>query len=293
MSYPSIATEMAYAKVNLALHIVARLPNGYHQLDSVAAFTDIGDQLSASPIADGVLRLSLDGAFAEGLSTTDNLIIRAAQLLREHAQIELGADIRVTKQIPVGAGLGGGSADAAAALRLLNRVWNLRYSPAALAELAMGLGADVPACVFSQAARMEGVGDELTPMPYVPALPLVLVYPHSPCWTPQVYGAMAGKVFSGRLSEIPTVGAENTEWVDWLKQCRNDLEPAACELNTHIQLMLAELAAAHGCVLARMSGSGSACFGVFGSVAEAEAAASAMQNAHPEWWVRASHILQC
>jgi 4-diphosphocytidyl-2-C-methyl-D-erythritol kinase len=292
MSYPPPASEMAYAKINLALHIVGRLPNGYHQLDSVAAFIDRGDCLSATPTADGVLRLSIDGPFGEELAAADNLVIRAAQRLRNYAQTPLGADMRLDKQIPVGAGLGGGSTDAAATLRLLNRLWNLRYSPAVLAEMAVELGADIPACVFSHAARMEGIGDELTPLPHVPALPLVIAYPHAPCWTPQVYAAMAGKPFSGRLSDIPTMGAGQEEWLQWLARSHNDLQGAACELNPQISPMLEALGQMQGALLARMSGSGSACFALFADAGQAERAAATMQNAHPQWWVRASRIMQ-
>lgn len=292
MSYAPTASEVAYAKVNLSLHLIDRQLDGYHQLDSVVAFVDIGDHLYATAEAEGTLRLSIDGAYGEGLSNLDNLIIRAAQLLKTYQQTPLGAHIRLTKNIPVGAGLGGGSADAAAALRMLNRLWGLRLSTPALAELGAHLGADVPACIFSQTTRMEGIGDRLLPVPHVPSLPLVLIYPNAPLWTPDVYGAMAGKSFSGRLSDIPTIGAPTENWHTWLHTCRNDLEQAATELSPHIVSMLQALDESGGCVLARMSGSGSACFGVFADAQSAEAAAQKIQSAQPGWWVRASHSLQ-
>ena len=291
MSYVPSASEMAYAKVNLALHLVERLPNGYHQLDSIVAFVDIGDQLQATINPQGTLQLSIDGAYGQNLPTEDNLIIRAAQCLQQQAQLSMGAHIRLSKHIPVGAGLGGGSADAAAALRLLNRLWGLGYSDAMLAELGEQLGADIPACIFSQATRMEGIGEQLTAMPYVPSMPLLLVYPNVPLWTPDVYRAMTNKPFSGRLSAIPSIGSSMDSWIQWLQQCGNDLEYAAHTLNPHIATMLQALAFVDGCMLARMSGSGSACFGIFATNEHAAAAEQKIRSAHPSWWVRASQIL--
>lgn len=290
MSLPQSNTEMAYAKINLALHLIERLPNGYHRLDSVVAFVEQGDRLTGHATADGTIRLAMDGLFAEGLPTTDNLVIRAAKLLQAHAATPLGAELQLDKATPVGAGLGGGSADAAAALRLLNRLWNLRYSFPALAELGAQLGADVPACVFSQAARMEGIGDELTPLPHLPALPLVLAYPNAPLWTPDVYAAMAEKPFAGRLSDMPRMGADAAQWLDWLNGTGNDLELGARELSPHIAPMVDALAQADGCTLARMSGSGSACFGIFADMDAAQAATQKLRSAQPEWWVCASRI---
>ncbi|MCH2546143.1 MAG: 4-(cytidine 5'-diphospho)-2-C-methyl-D-erythritol kinase [Alphaproteobacteria bacterium] len=291
MPYSLIANETAYAKINLALQLVVQLPNGYHQLDSVVGFIDIGDHLQASAEMDGTIRLAIEGIYSEGLCSENNLVIRAAQCLQQHANLSVGAHIRLTKNIPVGAGLGGGSADAAASLRLLNRVWNLRYSTAMLAEISEELGADVPACVFSQSTRMEGVGEQLSPLPHVPALPIAVVYPNIPLWTPDVYTALHGKGFSGRLSNIPAIGATSKQWLDWLHAHANDLEAPAMQLNNQIIAMLKQLASTQGCVLSRMSGSGSACFGVFENAHSAELAAQEIQTAQPKWWVRSSHIL--
>lgn len=287
------ATEPAYAKINLALHLIDRLPNGYHRLDSVVAFVDIGDVIHAEPTADAALELRIDGAFSEGLSTTDNLVIRAARRLQEHAQVPFGARLRLNKETPVGAGLGGGSADAAATLRVLNRLWRLDYSLPALAELAEPLGADVPACLFSAPLRMEGIGEILTPMPQIPTFAAVLVYPHQPLWTPEVYGAVdTEQDFSGQLPAVPTIGAPQEAWLYWMRQSCNDLQPAAQRLNAEIAPMLHGLADTPHCLLARMSGSGSACFALYATDAEAQLAAAQMQHAHPGWWVRASRILR-
>lgn len=278
--------EMAKAKVNLALHVVERLPNGYHRLDSLAVFVDTGDRLEAELRQDGELHLSIEGEFAEGLPIADNLILRAAKLLQHQAGIALGANIRLLKHIPVGAGLGGGSADAAAALRLLNRLWRAEFSDMALAELGAQMGADIPACVFSGAVRMEGIGDQLSPVPHVPRFPLVLVYPHAPLWTPDVYRAMAGKAFSGILPALPGMGAGQAAWIEWLAATHNNLEAASRELSPHIELMIDALCGTEGCVLARMSGSGSACFGIYATERQAASAEKALREQHPEWWVR-------
>lgn len=291
MSFFPSNSETAYAKVNLALHLVERLSSGYHRLDSVAAFVGVGDRLQATTNPQGTLQLVIDGPYGEGLPTENNLILRAAHCLQQQAKLPLGAHIRLSKQIPVGAGLGGGSADAAAALRLLNRLWGLHYNDAMLAELGGQLGADIPVCVFSQSARMEGIGELLSPIPHIPPLPLVLVYPNVPLWTPDVFRAMTGKSFSGRLSAIPAMGAALEDWMEWLHKNSNDLEQAAHSLNPHIAIILSALNSQEGCTLARMSGSGSACFGLFATHAQAVAAEQKLQSAQPNWWVRASQLL--
>lgn len=288
MTVPFSLHETAPAKVNLALHVVERLPNGYHRLDSIAVFTDIGDRLEAELRQDGELRLTLEGEFAEGLPISDNLILRAANLLQQQTKTLFGADIRLLKHIPVGAGLGGGSADAAAALRLLNRLWQTDCNDAILAELGGQLGADIPACVFSAAVRMEGIGDRLSPVPQAPRFPLVLVYPHIPLWTPDVYRAMTGKSFSGILHAIPGMEAGQAEWRDWLRATHNDLEAASRQLLPHIETMLDTLLQCEGCVLSRMSGSGSACFGIFETDQQAAHAQKTLKQRHPGWWVRAA-----
>lgn len=290
MAIPFSFHETAPAKVNLALHIVERLPDGYHRLDSIAVFTDIGDRLEAELRQDGELQLVIEGEFAEGLPIADNLILRAAKLLQQRAAIPLGANIRLWKHVPVGAGLGGGSADAAAALRLLNRVWGAGLSDVVLAELGGQLGADIPACVFSGAVRMEGIGEQLSPVLHVPQFSLVLAYPNAPLWTPDVYRAMTGKVFSGILPALPGIGADRAEWLEWLKVTHNDLEAASRELSPHIEAMIGALRRNAGCMLARMSGSGSACFGVFETVEQAVGAQKFLKRQHPEWWMQAALV---
>lgn len=284
-------TEPAYAKINLALHLLSRRSDGYHLLDSVVSFVDTGDMLRAAPTQDGTFTLEIDGAFGEGLATADNLVLRAAQRLQQYAGVPFGARLHLDKQIPIGAGLGGGSADAAAALRLLNRLWNLRYSLPALAELSEPLGADVPACVFSTPLRMEGIGERITPLPHVPPLAVLLMYPRQPLWTPDVYKAMQVQDFSGQLPPVPPIGAAVEAWLDWLHHSRNDLETAAYRLNPEVQAAVGVLAQLPDCLFARMSGSGSACFALFATAEQAEKAAAEMQRTHPQWWVRAAYML--
>lgn len=291
MSHPSFAHEPAYAKINLALQLIHRLPNGYHRLDSVVAFVDSGDMLEAAVSEDSALHLTIEGAFAKGLSTTDNLVIRAAEALQAHAAVPFGASLRLHKHIPVGAGLGGGSADAAAALRLLNRLWGCNYSLPMLAELAAPLGADVPACVFSNGLRMEGIGDVLTPVIHLPKFAVLLVYPRTPLWTAEVYGAVEQGDFSGQLPPLPAMGAAHGQWQHWLQESRNDLEQPARRLSADINEMVSVLAASSHCLLARMSGSGSACFGLYAEIAHARAAEAEIQQAHPQWWTRPSMVL--
>lgn len=291
MAFPPVASEHGYAKINLALQLIDRLPNGYHRLDSVVSFVGIGDNLQAEPTTDGLITLHMNGEFSDGLPTTDNLVIRAAKLLQRHSDTPLGARITLQKDVPVGAGLGGGSADAAATLRLLNRLWRLDYSLPALAELSESLGADVPACIFSHPLRMEGIGEHITPMPQVPRMAVVLVYPHEPLWTPEVYGQVQEDDFSGQLPPLPHIGADAQAWNNWLVLSANDLMPAAFRLSSSIRKMLAALAETDDCLLARMSGSGSACFALYAADAHARAAADKIKRAHPGWWVRASSTL--
>lgn len=288
---PSLAaTEPAYAKINLALHLIERLPNGYHRLDSVVGFVENGDTVQVEPAEDGALSLQIDGTFRDGLPLDGNLVIRAAQRLRDHAGSPFGARIRLSKEIPVGAGLGGGSADAAATLRALNRLWRLDYGLPTLAGLAENLGADVPACVFSTPLRMEGIGEVLTPVPHIPAMAVVLVYPHMPLWTPEVYGAVQTEDFSGQLPPLPGMGAAGEAWLRWMHHSRNDLGRAAERIQPVVREMLAALSGGDGCLFARMSGSGSACFGLYATADAASRAAERLKETHPQWWVRASRI---
>ena len=279
----SVLQARAPAKINLWLHVTGRRPDGYRELDSLVAFADIGDRLTAAPAAG--LSLSVTGSFAGALGDgADNLVLKAAQALAEHCGVPANAALRLEKTLPVAAGIGGGSADAAAALRLCARLWQADIGADGLARLALGLGADVPACLAGRTARMRGIGERLAPLdPAPPAVPAVLVNPGVPVSTGRVFDALA-EPFSpparDRGGELAARAAPN----------RNDLEAPAIALAPEIAQVLAALRAATGLRLARMSGSGATCFGLFGSDAEAAAAARAIAAAHPSWWVAACRI---
>ena len=215
--FPGPLQELAPAKVNLALHVTGRRPDGYHLLDSLVVFARVGDMLEAEPAA-GV-SLTLGGKFGGSLGVDgDNSVLRAAALLRPQGQ---GAALRLTKVLPVAAGLGGGSADAAAALRLLARLWGL---PLPRAEETLALGADVPVCLAGRAARMRGIGERLDPVD-LPPFWLVLANPGVPVSTPAVFAALAARENPG-LPPIPALG-DAAELCAWLGKTRNDLETPA------------------------------------------------------------------
>jgi 4-diphosphocytidyl-2-C-methyl-D-erythritol kinase len=274
--------ELARAKVNLDLLVTGRRADGYHELDSLVAFADIGDELILEPSPE--LTLELIGPFAAGLGTgEDNLVLRAAQELAAAAGVRRpSARLRLDKRLPVAAGLGGGSADAAAALRGLRRLWGLPLDDGALAEIGLGLGADVPVCLPSRPARMRGVGERIEPAPGLAVLHLLLVNPQRPLATAAVFRELPATGMGPRSAE-PPAGPD----LEWLARSRNDLELPARSLLPVIGEVLTALADVPGCRLARMSGSGATCFGLFGQPAEAKAAAASIARAHPGWWVAA------
>lgn len=274
-------TEPAPAKVNLALHVTGRRADGYHLLDSLVAFAGIGDRLEAEPAA--TLSLAIDGPFARDLGAgADNLVLRAALLLRGSGPE--GAALRLTKSLPVASGIGGGSADAAATLRLLARLWTRPLPPV---EALASLGADVPVCVAGTATRMRGIGDELAPVP-LPPFWLVLVNPGVPVPTPAVFAAL-GRRDNPPMADPPAF-RDAEALAAWLAAQRNDLEAPAAILAPEIRAVLDALAAEPGCRLARMSGSGATCFGFFTTAEPALAAAEAIRAAAPGWWVAASPV---
>lgn len=275
-------SELAPAKVNLALHVTGRRPDGYHLLDSLVAFPRTGDRLEAEP-APG-LSLAIDGPFARDLGAgADNLVLRAALLLRGDAGP--GAALRLTKSLPVASGIGGGSADAAAALRLLSRLWD-RPLPPRTAQA--GLGADVPVCTLGQACRMRGIGDDLAPLA-LPAFWLVLANPGVPVSTPAVFASLAGRE-NPPLSEPPAF-PDAEALATWLAAQRNDLEAPAATLAPEIRAVLDALAETPACRLARMSGSGATCFGFFTAPEPALAAADILRDSHPAWWAVAAPVV--
>ena len=269
-------TEAAPAKLNLFLHVLGRRADGYHLLDSLAVFAAAADRLHAAP-AD-TLTLSVTGPHGAALADeADNLVLRAARALAEAAGITAGAALTLEKHLPVASGIGGGSADAAAALRLLARLWNLHPAPADLAAIAARLGADVPVCLTTTPSRMGGVGEVLTAPPMLPRFGLALVNPGLPVATADVFRARQGP-FSDP-APLPDAFPDAATLAGFLAaHTRNDLEPPARALCLAIGAVLAALAATPGCLLARMSGSGATCFGLFASPE------AAIAPTNPGWW---------
>jgi 4-diphosphocytidyl-2-C-methyl-D-erythritol kinase len=274
-----VLSEAAPAKVNLALHVVGRRGDGYHLLDSVVVFAAIGDGLTATGADD--LTLTLTGPFAAALAAdADNLVLRAARMLAGAGGIVPRARLTLDKRLPVASGIGGGSADAAAALRLLSRLWRLDLAAADLAALALRLGADVPVCLAGRPARMTGVGEILLSAPALPACGLVLLNPGVPVATADVFRARAG-AFSPPL-DLPAAWPDVAAMAAGLAALGNDLEPPALALQPAIAEALAALRALPGCLLARMSGSGATCFGLFPGAPAAALASAGLHRAG--WW---------
>ncbi len=277
--------ERAHAKINLFLHVTGRRPDGYHLLDSLAVFAGAHDVLSATPAPE--LGLSVSGRFGATLRQEDassNLVVRAAGLLRGAGSLEpgAGAAFLLEKNLPVASGIGGGSADAAAALRLLCRLWPDRApEPARLQALAVTLGADVPVCLSERPARMGGVGDLLSAAPFLPEYGLLLVNCGEAVSTPAVFRARAAELRAP--ADLPAGWPDASAMAADLGRLHNDLQPAAISLCPAIAEVLEAIKRQRGCLLARMSGSGATCFGLFPQAAAAAAAANAL--ARPDWWV--------
>lgn len=274
-------SEFAPAKINLHLHVVGRRDDGYHLLDSLVAFAGIGDRLSVTPADE--LSLSVVGPFAAALQAeTDNLVLRAARAVAAQAGIEATGRMVLEKNLPVASGIGGGSADAAAALRLLCRFWRLEFPAGMLDQLAVRLGADVPVCIASRPTMMSGIGETLAPAPKLPQVGIVLVNPGIAVSTPAVFRSRPSS-FS-LPAQFPEEGWQDVDaLVASLHATRNDLELSAWTLAPPIGDALAALSAVPECLMSRMSGSGATCFGLFASAGAACEAAVGMRRAG--WWV--------
>ncbi|WGD50518.1 4-(cytidine 5'-diphospho)-2-C-methyl-D-erythritol kinase [Bradyrhizobium sp. CB1650] len=288
--------EEGRAKVNLSLRVVGRRADGYHDLESVVAFADCADRLTLEP--GGELRLITTGPLAAACGdTSDNLVLKAARLLADAVpNLKLGA-FALDKVLPVAAGIGGGSADAAAALRLLARLNDLALNDPRLQRVALATGADVPVCLLSRACDMTGVGEQLLPL-MLPSMPCVMVNPRVPVATKEVFQALGlrnGELLVGATDVIeapawPEEGASIADWIDVLETVANDLEAPAMRIEPVIGDVLEALRASAGVKLARMSGSGATCFAIFGAPAEAHAAAEQIRRDHPGWWVHAGTL---
>jgi 4-diphosphocytidyl-2-C-methyl-D-erythritol kinase len=275
----------APAKINLFLHVGGKRPDGFHDLESLVVFVDAGDRLAFEPAES--LTLRIDGPFGDSLvADEDNLVLRAVRALAKHFGVGTAAAITLTKNLPVASGIGGGSADAAAALRGLAQLWTLDVSRDELQHIAATLGSDVPVCVESRTAWMEGRGEVVIPVAGLPPAWLVLVNPGVAVPTGKVFGALRTRSGVGRTnhSDVGRVA-------DYLHSTRNDLEAPAREIAPVIGAVLAMLRAQRGAVAARMSGSGATCFAILESSDAAQAAADAIKAAQPGWWVTAARVL--
>lgn len=278
----------APAKVNLYLHVTDQRDDGYHELDSLVVFAGINDVIEISP-ADG-LRLSFDGPFGGDLPPgPENLALKAARRLGEAAGITKGAAIGLEKRLPVASGIGGGSADAAAVLNGLMAFWQVDPESVDLYGLALDLGADVPVCLYGLSAFVGGVGEEIRRAPAMPPAWLVLVNPGVALSTQAVFDArQGGFTGDGRFEESP---ATANVLAEILAGRKNDLTEGAVRLQPPIADALGALEAAEECLLARMSGSGATCFGLFEDAGSAARAASVLSQSQPGWWVRAAPLL--
>jgi 4-diphosphocytidyl-2-C-methyl-D-erythritol kinase len=282
----AVLTEKAPAKINLTLRVLGRRADGYHELESLVAFADVGDMLrlqTGAPLA-----LEVGGPYAEACgAAADNLVLKAAAALSARVEgLRLGRFV-LTKELPVAAGIGGGSADAAAALRLLVHANRQIFSRADFAdprvqEVALSVGADVPVCLSSRARIMRGVGEELLEPLDLPKLPALLVNPGAPLSTRDVFARLGGKFSKPSSAEVPRNFAVLLEW---LGQHGNDLTPSAIACVPVIADVLSALSAMPGARLVRMSGSGSTCFALFASAGEAAAAAQRLKTERKDWWV--------
>jgi len=298
-SHAVLLRDHAPAKVNLTLGIRGKRPDGYHDLASLIVFADIGDTLTFEAAHDGAFSLETEGGFAEAIDG-GNLVLRAAELVQATFSLPFGGRFALDKRLPVAAGLGGGSSDAAAAVRLLLRAAETsqhlgNQDPAGpeLAKVLARLGADVPVCLAARAAWVRGVGERVAPISGLPELPAVLVNPGVMLPTGQVFAALNAPAVTsgpadsadgpGRFEDLPSVAA-------YLRAHPNDLQAPAQALAPVIGEVIDELGVLEGCRIARLSGSGPTCFGLFATRDEAEQAAATLSARHPRWWVAATRL---
>ena len=272
----------APAKINLHLHVTGKRADGYHLLDSLVCFADIGDKLSVKPADD--FKFFVNGEFADTVPKDMNTVIKAANLLSSAFQKPLHVEIHLIKNLPAGAGLGGGSADGAACIKGLAQLWNLDLNDARIQEIALQVGSDVPVCLHSKPVIMQGIGEEFIPAPALPEIYAVLIWPNQHVSTPAVFKTLMLENFSA------SVDFKSSTLLDNLKATRNDLSKAAEKLYPIIADALDALKTSKDCQFARMSGSGSSVFGFFADKNKAADAAQKIAAAHPDWWVRSCRI---
>ena len=279
-----LLTETAYAKVNLALHVRERRPDGYHAVESLFVFARHGDVLTGRATGDGGISLTLEGPFGTALDAgAGNLVMKAAMALQQHLGETRGAAINLAKYLPIASGIGGGSADAAAALRLLLRLWQAQLPPAEMERIALDIGSDVPACLSSATQLVRGRGEVLEPRDVdgLAGRPMLLVNPGLALST--------ARIFDGwdKIDRGPLI-ADGLDGI--VRGGRNDLQRPAIAAAPVIAEVLEQLEGCQGVRLARMSGSGATCFALFDDLSERAAAARATRAVRPDWWVMETEI---
>ena len=289
MSLPKFERSLAPAKINLFLHVGDRRADGYHNLLSLAVFADIGDWLALAP--SNALSLRLTGPFAAALANdAGNLVLKAARALADWAAANgftaTGVELTLEKNLPIASGIGGGSSDAAAALLMLAAHWTLPIGIDKLRELGLALGADVPVCLDARPTLMSGIGEILRPAPELPPFALVLVNPGVGVPTARIFKGLRTR--TGTADPKPFTGATAHDLALWLDHLSNDLAAPAIDIAPVITHVEAAITATENCLLARMSGSGATCFGMYATHDQASNAAEALAKAHPDWWVRAA-----
>jgi 4-diphosphocytidyl-2-C-methyl-D-erythritol kinase len=291
-----VLSDEACAKVNLTLRVNGRRTDGYHDLESVVAFADCADRLTLTPGSD--LDLKMLGPLAQACGdTSDNLVLKAARLLGERVPDMKAGSFSLDKVLPVAAGIGGGSADAAAALRLLSQLNGLALDDSRVIEVARLTGADVPVCVDSRGCVMTGVGERLQPLK-LPKMPCVMVNPGVPVATKDVFAALGLRKGELRVSAgdvllqkpWPDAEASLEDWVEALAASSNDLEAPALRVQPVIGEVISALNATNGAWLSRMSGSGATCFAIYENTADAGRAAEKLRRDHSAWWVHAGTL---
>lgn len=278
--------EAAPAKINLALHVTGQRADGYHLLESLVTFTEVGDVIRIRDAAEDSFRIC--GPFSELLqqgNESGNLVLKARDLLRTALPQYAGpVAIQLEKNLPVASGIGGGSADAAATLRALRRHWDLKPDDGTLQRIALSLGADVPMCLASRPLIASGIGETITFLADMPVMALVLVNPLKGVSTPDVFRRLVSK-------QNPSLKPRgHSSWIDFIAQNRNDLEPPARAILAEIT-EVSDLLTGTGAQLVRMSGSGATCFGIYPAMDDATAAAAQLRHPHPGWYVQATKTI--
>lgn len=293
MNHPTslkTTTVFAPAKINLYLHVTGRKDNGYHELDSLIAFADIGDEVRITPATH--FDFEVEGPFAHGFSAKEkdagpgssNLVVKAVWEMARATQQSPNFKVTLVKNLPMGAGIGGGSSDAAAVIWGLCEIWDIKKNSEFLKPLMLSLGADVPVCLDCQTARIQGIGESIDAGIDIPEVPILLIYPGKPCATESVFQHFSGGFETD--ANWPERIMNLSDLVGALRETTNSLSLAASDHVPEIENVLNVLNAAKGCVLGRMTGSGSSCFGLFEEIEDAEKAADIIREENPDWWVK-------